>query len=159
MKRIFLMFFVCFVMISIAGCGSDADRNAIYDDDAKIAKTADSHFSQLSVYNRENNKYNMSAQAFTGAKTVWSYTAKNEGDVTFSYLLSVSKGGKAKLVLITPNNEVIILSENADNTTTDEMQSQTISLKKGKNRIKIVGYENPALNLILSVDVGQLVDE
>lgn len=157
MKKIIALFLFCFIVVSFSGCA--ADFNTIYDDNTTIAKSADSHLSQMSFYNRDNNKFSMSARAFSGAKTVWSYTAKNEGDVTFSYLLSVSGGGKAKLVLITPDDEVITLSENVDNTETDEMQSQIVSLKKGKNRIKIVGYEDPKLNLVLSVDVGELVNK
>lgn len=155
MKKIIALFLFCFTIVSFSGCA--ADRNTIYDDDTQIVKSADSHLSQMSVYSRNDNEFNMSARAFTGAKTVWNYTAKNEGDVTFSFSLSVSGGGKAKLVLITPENEVITLVENVDNNETDEMQSQTVSLKKGKNRIKIVGYDDPKLNLVLSIDVGELV--
>jgi len=157
MRKIIVLFIFCFTVVLLSGC--ETDLNAIYDDDTKIAKSADGHLSQMSVYSRNDNEFNMFAQAFTGAKTVWSYTAKNDGDVTFSYSLSVSDGGDAKLVLITPDDEVIILAENADNTESDEMQSQTVSLKKGKNRIKVVGYDNPKLNLVLSVDAGELADE
>lgn len=153
MKKIIALFLLCCTIILISGCADD--RNAIYDDSVKIAKSSDSHLSVMSVYNRNDNEFNMSAQSFTGAKTIWNYDAKNEGDVTFSYSLSVSEGGKAKLVLITPDNEVVTLIENIDNI--EEIQSQTVSLKKGKNRIKIVGYDDPKLNLVLSVDVGELV--
>lgn len=156
MKKILAVAFLFFAIFLVSGCGSDADRNAIYDDDAKIAKSADSSYANMSVYSGGDNELSMSARTFTGAKTLWRYTAQNDCDVTFSYSLSVSNGGKAKLVLITPDGEVIILSENVDNTTTDEMQSQTVSLNKGNNRIKIVGYEDPSLNLILQVDVGEL---
>lgn len=157
MKKLIALFLFCLAIVSLSGCS--ADRNSIYDDDKKIIKSADNSLSQMSVYNRSDNNFTMTARAFTGAKTVWSYNAKEEGDVTFSYSLSVSEGGNAKLVLITPDDEVIILSENVDNTVTDEMQSQTVSLKKGKHRIKIVGYDDPKLTLLLSVDVGELVSK
>ena len=90
----------------------------------------------------------------TGTRTIWHYDAGSDIDVTFFYSLSVPAGGKAKLVLITPDNEVTILTENTDNATNSEMQSQTISLKQGNNRIKIVGYDAPKFELKLSVEVG-----
>lgn len=157
MKKIIILFLFCFMVVLFSSCA--ADRNAMYDDDTKISKSSDSHFSQMSVYNLKDSEFTMSARAFTGTKTVWSYNVKNEGNVTFSYLLSVNGGGKAKLVLITPENEVITLAENIDNTETEEMQSQTVYLNKGKNRIKIVGYDEPKLTLVLSVDVGELVSK
>lgn len=159
MKKIIALFLLCFIVISISGCKGEVDRNSIYDDDAEIAKSDDSHKSDLSVYSPNDNELSVFARAFTGAKTLWRYTAKNDGEITISYSLSVSESGKAKLVLITPDNEVIILSENIDNTETDEMQSQTVSLNKGNNRIKIVGYDDPVINLVLGVDVGELVSK
>lgn len=157
MRKLITLVLVCLAIMSLSGCS--ADRNTIYGDDTKIAKSADSSLSQMSVYNRSDNNFTMTAQAFTGAKTIWSYNAKEEGDVAFLYTLSVSEGGKAKLVHITPDDEVVILTENADNTVTDETQAQTVSLKKGKHRIKIVGCDDPKLTLMLSVDVGELVSK
>ena len=98
----------------------------------------------------------MSTAAMSGARTIWRYNTTTDVDVTFFYSLSVTDGGKAKLVLVTPDKEVITLVENADNTVSEEMQSQTVSLKAGNNRIKIVGYDAPKFDLRLSVDVGLL---
>lgn len=159
MKKIITLFLLCFIAVTISGCEAEVDRNAIYDNDTEIIKSADRHSANFSVYSLEDNELFMTARDFIGAKTIWHYTAKDGGDVTFSYSLSVSAGGKAKLVLITPDNEAVILSENTDNAETDEMLSQTFSLKKGNNRIKIVGYDDPSLNLILSVDAGELINE
>lgn len=153
MKRILLMFLLCFTMISVSGCSAES-YNAIYDDDAKIAGPSENNFAYKSKRKIYNNEMNLSAKEFMGIMTLWEYTAEDDGDYTFSYSLSVSNGGKAKLVLITGDDEVIILSENVDNTITDEMQSQTVSLKEGENRIKLVGYDSPALNLFLHVEVG-----
>jgi hypothetical protein len=108
----------------------------------------------MSIGNTEGNEYSLSA-TMTGMETIWRYKAESDSEITMSYMLSVSQGGKAKLVLITPNNEVIELVENTDNTETTEMQSQTIQLTKGNNRIKIVGYDKPKFELKLNVDAGQ----
>ena len=58
--------------------------------------------------------------------------------MTISFSLSVEKIGMAKLVLITPGDEVIVLYENADNTVTDSMQTALVTVAKGDYRIKIV---------------------
>jgi hypothetical protein len=137
---------------------SGCNHNDLYSDDAKIAKSADSYSAVMSIGNTEENEYSLSA-TMTGMQTIWRYKVDSDSEITISYMLSVSQGGKAKLVLITPNNEVIELAENTDNTETTEMQSQTIQLTKGNNRIKIVGYDKPKFELKLNVDVGQLGTE
>ncbi len=159
MRKMFIAALFCFALVLMAGCGSEADLSALYGDDAKIAKSADSSFADLSVYGGSDGELSMYAQGFTGTKTLWRYTAEKDGDVTFSYSLSVDKGAKAKLVLISPDGGVTVLLENTDNAVAGEIQSQTISVKKGKNRIKIVGYEETGIDLVLRADVGRLGDE
>jgi hypothetical protein len=153
MKKPLTLFVVCLIIISLSGCGS---FNAAYDDDAKIAKSGDSNSTLSFGVTNIGHELSISSVTLTGTRTIWDYNAKSDGDVSISYLLSVSEGGKAKLVLITPDNEVVILVENADNTAVSEMQSQTVSLKQGKNRIKIVGYDAPKFELKLHIDVGYL---
>ena len=146
------MVILCVIMISASGCG---DMNASYDDNAAIARSGDSYSSKNASSIQIGGNLTVSA-TLTGTKTIWRYETKNETDVTLSYLLFVTNGGKAKLVLITPDDEVIILSESTDNTGNSEMQSQTVSLKPGNNRIKIVGYDAPKFNLELQISVGQM---
>ena len=94
---------------------------------------------------------------FSGTKTIWSHQAKDDINIKLSYMLSVTEGGKAKLVLTTPDNEVIIIAENTNNSVMSEMKSETITLKKGNNRIKIVGQDSTKLQLKLNTDgVGRL---
>jgi len=153
MKRIIAVFILCLTMILASGCG---DLNAIYDDNTVIAQTGDSSTTKGAGSTILGRDLSVTSATMTGSRTLWRYTADSDVDITFSYLLSVTEGGKAKLVLITPDNEVIVLVENTDNNTYNEMQSQTISLKKGLNRIKIVGYDAPRFELKLSFDVGKL---
>ena len=156
MKRSFLILFIlCFSMVLISGC----DNNSTYDDDTKIASNADNYTSMLSSTKSWGKDFSMSA-TLTGTKTIWRYWASEDVNIRLSYMLSVTQGGKAKLVLITPDNEVIILSENTDNTVMSEMKSETIVLKKGNNRIKIVGQDSPKFQLKLNSDVvGRFGDD
>ena len=153
MKKTIIALLLCITVVSVLGCDLNA-INAIYSDDAKLAGNADSSASKLYSSKSVGNDFSLSA-TMTGSKKVWDYNASADTDVTISYLLSVSSGGKAKLVLITPDSEVIIIIENTDNTTATEMQSQTLALKKGNNRIKIVGYESPKISLKLHIETGR----
>ena len=132
--------------------------NETYSDNAKIAQPEDNRVSTGAdadnIGGENGNEYSYSC-SLSGTRTVWHYDAQKDSDIELNYLLSVTKGGKAKLVLITPDNEVITLVENTDNTVNTEMQSQTVSIKKGNNRIKIVGSNAPKLELKLRIEVGQ----
>jgi hypothetical protein len=152
MKRLVALLVSCLMVISMSGCG---DLDSVYDDDTTIIRSGDSNSTTGASSTIIGNDLSVTA-TLTGSRTIWRYDAETDTDATFSYSLSVSSGGKAKLVLITPDNEVIVLAENTDNTTDSEIQTQTVSLQKGEYRIKIVGQAAPKLTLKLSVDVGQL---
>ena len=152
MKRIVLIFLVCL----LAGFSFGRDNNDTYNDDAKIASSGDSSSTASSSVLVLGDDYKQTA-VITGTRTIWRYKTDHDVDITISYLLSVTEGGKAKLVLISPDDKVTILIENADNTVYDEMKTKTISLKKGLNRIKIVGYEKPKFELKLHIEEGRLI--
>ena len=142
-------------MVLLSSCG---DHNATYDDDTIIARTSDGFLSTMSTSSTFGKDFTMAA-TFTGAKTIWRYRANEDMDVRLSYLLSVAEGGKAKLVLITPDNEVVILTENINNSVMDEPRAETITIKKGNNRIKIVGQDSPKLELKINAEVGRFGDD
>jgi hypothetical protein len=151
MKKISVVIIICLVFALLSGCSN----NGIYTDDREISKTEDKFSARDSVGNTNGSEYSLLA-TMTGSRTIWRYDAESDSEVTISYLLSVVQGGKAKLVLITPDDEVVVLVENSDNSENTEIQSQTIQLTQGRNRIKIVGYDDPEFNLKLTADVGQL---
>jgi hypothetical protein len=153
MTRITAILILCVIVVSLSGCG---DLNAIYDDNATIAKSGDSYSISGAGSIKTGNELSVNTATITGTRTIWRYNTDSDVDVTFYYSLSVTAGGKAKLVLITPDDEVIILFENTDNASNIEMQSITLSLKAGNNRIKIVGYDAPKIDLKLSIEVGIL---
>ena len=142
-------------MVLFSSC---SDHNATYDDDTIIARNSDGFFSTRSTSSTFGKEFTMNA-TFTGAKTIWRYRANEDMDLRVSYLLSVAEGGKAKLVLITPDSEVVILSENIDNSVMDEPRAETITLKKGNNRIKIVGQDSPKFELKMNAEVGRFGDD
>ena len=153
MKKVAVLV-LCFVMLCISGC----DFSSIYDDDAKIAGSGDSSSTSMSSRTVIGNDYKWKVK-MTGMQTIWRYNAENDGSVSISYMLSVTEGGKAKLVLITPDNEVVILIENTDNSVYSELQTQNISVKQGVNRIKIVGYESPKIEFEMNAETGRFITE
>ncbi len=157
MKRVLSALLMLAMLLAASACES-VDDSQIYGSDAEITK-ADSHSSSLSVYRNDvENTLEMYARDFVGAQTLWTYDADDDGDVAISYSLSVPSDGKAKLVLVAPDDTVSVLAERTVDPETEELQSKTISLMKGKNRIKIVGYDNPTLSLVLSAEVGEIYD-
>ena len=153
--RIFLVLLVCLLAAFSFGCG---DNNATYDDDAKIAGSGDSSSTSSSSMYIFGDDFTQTA-VITGTRTIWRYKADHDFDLTISYLLSVSEGGKAKLVLISPDDKVTTIIENADNTVYDEMKTKSIALKKGVNRIKIVGQEKPKFELKLHIEEGRYITD
>ncbi|MCW6060831.1 hypothetical protein LAV35_10680 [Clostridium sporogenes] len=69
------------------------------------------------------------------------------------YILSV-KSGKAKIVLISPANTVVNLVENTDKATMKGTTSLTLPIKKGNNRIKLVGYKKADIDIELHIEKG-----
>ncbi len=157
MRKIITVLCLSLMLVSLVGC-SNARLDAMYDDDTALAASGDSYSAVMSSSTTLGSTFSQTA-TMTGTETIWRYNARENIEVTFSYSLSVSEGGSAKLVLITPDDKVIILIEDANNTGSTEMQSQTIQLAEGNNRIKIVGQGAPRYELRLNVGVGQLGGE
>ncbi len=165
MKKVFTAVLMCVIALFTSACNG-IETNEIYGRDAEIAKSRDQHSASLSVYsNGVENELSMYADEFIGAQTLWTYDADSDGDITLRYEL-LSRDGKVKLAMIAPDGAVSVLVENTDNTLEDttgstepkEWVTETVSLKKGKNRLKIVSRDNPSLRLHLHVDAGELYD-
>ena len=153
MKKIVLILTVCFLVVSIAGCGGGGP---VYDDDEAIARSGDSGSVTSSTVLVLGDDYTQTAK-ITGTQTVWGCNAARGGDIKISFSLSVAEGGKAKLVLISPDDEVTILTENKDNNTYTDMQTKTVSIKEGLNRIKVVGDDGPKIELKMHIEEGRFI--
>ncbi len=89
----------------------------------------------------------------SGSGTIWAYESSSDFDLKVPYILSV-KSGKAKIVLISPDNTVVNLVENTDKATMKETTSLTLPIKKGNNRIKLVGYKKADIDIELHIEKG-----
>ncbi|MGF7056907.1 hypothetical protein [Brassicibacter mesophilus] len=151
MKRLIV---VCCTIITLlcTGCGINY-MSSLYSNDSKISSDTNS-------FNLDNEEQSIDGQEyigkleFEGMDTIWRYNAENDMDIKLSYLLSVNKG-KAKLVLINSAGELETLVENKDNIIQNDMETITVPLKKGENRIKIVALNKAQIELKFNANVGE----
>lgn len=136
----------------IAGCGMNP-MLAVYDDNVKIA----SHSNTYNLINyeqvQEDLHFTASVEKMEGMDTVWVFDAEEDTIVDITYLLNVSSG-KMKLVLINPEKEVSIIVE-CDSEMAEPVQD-TLEIKKGNNRIKVVASENTQFDMDMTLSAGGL---
>lgn len=139
-----------FMFIVFIGCGDT--NSAIYNNDKKLAETSDS----WSLFNNNqsiaNNEFNGTYE-LSGCGTIWRYSSDEQVDLQVPYNLIV-KSGKAKLILITPDNEVKTLVENTSKSPVKDEATFTLPIEKGLNRIKLVGSKKANIQVQLKIDEG-----
>lgn len=154
--RVGLVILMCgLILLSLlSGCSSATDRQkGLYDDVAEIASEGDtySYGNQLGGVNQAG-ELNKSFSRFNGMDTVWTFSVKEEGNVTFHYDQEVYKG-KFKLVAVDPDQMVKVLAEGT------AKGENVLPVKKGTYRIKLVGNGAKAkINISIEADEGIEVD-
>jgi len=151
LKKLLAVVLSCGMVLPLNGCADKYDFNAMYDNDSEIVAAEDVYSVSIYSFRSDDNGTKIHTGSFVGVKTLWDADVYRDCDIDIIYTLSVRKGGRAKIVLVTPEDEVIILAENTDNTVTDVLETQTVSLGIGYNSIKLVGAESPAIDLVLRV--------
>lgn len=128
-----------------ASCSNDFAKRE-YDADEKISQTADRYTKQVSVSNSTNRKYSLTVSKFDGRETIWKKRVSKSRSVEINVSLSLSKG-QVKIVHIDKDGNVTTVIECTPDTSTDGFITETVSLKSGKNRFKIVGYDCEDIDL------------
>lgn len=136
---------------------------AVYDD-LKLLTGIDSankmHY-RLSV---QDETISVKCGKMTGAETLWNYSANSDMNLNMYYTFQVTKG-KAKLILVNPDDTIITLTEQdsgdaseqgspADNSDSIASAAESIAvldLKKGVNRIKIVCEKGASFSLSFNI--------
>jgi len=150
-KRIVLLTMIIMMISLFIGCGNNT-MNKIYNDDSKIANVSDTFGLDESKETIESGIYKGKLK-LSGSGTVWEYKSSTDFDLQVPYTLSVDSE-KAKIVLISPDNTVVNLVENTDKATQNGATSLTVPIKKGNNRIKVVGYEKADIDIELHIAKG-----
>ncbi|WP_062197064.1 hypothetical protein [Massilibacterium senegalense] len=132
-RKLFIFLLIMAMMMGVIGCSDITEKQkSIYNNDEKIIQQADSYTYTKRISTTRNNETKMRFQSFAGMETI--YREKDAKSVIFEYDVTIQKGD-FKIVLVTPEKKVVTLVEGS------EKGSETIKLKNGENKIKIVGKD------------------
>ena len=132
------MVLLCLLCLLMTACSNQFAKEE-YDSDEKIAQNADHYAKEVSVSKSTNGEFN-------GRETLWKKTVRQNKDIEIEVDFSLSKG-QAKIVYIDSKDNVTTVIECQPETSTDGFVTKTLSLKRGKNRLKIVGYDCEDIDL------------
>lgn len=141
---------VCTAACILVGCGTNP-MLAIYDNDTKIASESNTYSLKNIEQVHSDLHFTASVEKMEGMDTVWVFDAEEDTVVDITYQLNVSSG-KAKLVLIDPEKEVSVIVE-CDSKMEEPVQ-ETLDIRKGNNRIKIVAGENTQFDIDFTISHG-----
>ncbi len=164
MKKRLGIVILCTAML-LGGC-SGYKTSELYDNNRRIAGQGNTYNKVNYKQSQKDNTYKISCEVFEGMDTIWTYNASEDMEMKMTYSLEV-EGGKAKLVLISPNGELQTIAEiisdedgyessessrssttgEADEDNEGETADVTLQLREGNNRIKLVGGADTSINL------------
>lgn len=144
MKKIILLWMVSLCLL-LSGCNNEFAKQE-YDSAEKIAQEADRYAKAVSVFNTIDGGYSLTVSQFDGRQTLWTDTVEEEQDIEIDFSFFLSKG-QAKIVHIDAEGNVTTIIERVPENATTEFVTKTVTLKKGKNRLKIVGYDCEDIDL------------
>lgn len=127
------------ICLFITGCNNEFAKRE-YDSVEKISQMEDRYAKAVSVFNQIDGGYALTVSKFDGRETLWTNTVAENQDIEINIYFSLS-AGQAKVVHIDAEGNVKTIMEYWPEACTDEFVTKTVSLTKGKNRIKIVGYD------------------
>ncbi|WP_032122963.1 hypothetical protein [Clostridium amazonitimonense] len=150
-KRMVLITMTIMIISLLMGCGNNI-MDKVYNNNSKIANESDSFGLDKSEETVKEERYKGKLK-LSGSGTIWTYESDEDFDLQIPYTLSV-KSGKAKIVLISPDNTVVTLVENTAKANVEGKTTITAPIKKGTNRIKLIGYEKADIDVELNIDKG-----
>jgi len=151
MKKKLVLCMMAFCLF-LTGCNNAFAKDE-YDSDKKIAENEDRYAKGGSVFNPIDGGYSLTVSKFDGRQTLWKDTLDEAQSVEVEISFTLT-GGKGKVVHIDGEDTVTTLLEGTADTLTGEAVTQTVSMTKGQNRIKFVGYdcEDVELEVLFSVE-------
>ncbi len=142
---VLLILCLCFL-----GCNNEFAKED-YDNAEKIAASGDRYAKEMSVFNHVNGEYTLTVSKFNGRETLWTRSYKEACEVTLEVSLVLLEG-QAKLVQIDADDNITTIVECTSESGMEESVTVPVVMQKGKNRIKIVGYDCKDLELKMVFD-------
>lgn len=153
-KRIQILAVICSLALLIPGCVMSSGTK-VYDNDELIAEDYNSYNLVQSRGWVDGNCLTGSAQTMEGMGKIWEFDAPKDMDVKIESRIKVVSG-KAKLVLIDPDDALTVLREYAADPEKEQEFSDTFRVKKGNNRIKLVAGKDTQIEYEISIDQGEM---
>lgn len=136
------------IMVILTGCSNTFAKKEYYDTN-KIAAAEDRYSKENSVFNPIDNGYSLEVKKFDGRQTLWTKTLENDEDINIKIKLSLSEG-TVKIVHVDGDGHVTTIIECTPDDCVEGDIVKTVSLKRGLNKIKIIGYGCKNIDLELS---------
>ncbi|MGN0485155.1 MAG: hypothetical protein ACI4HI_16555 [Lachnospiraceae bacterium] len=148
-----LMVSLCLLL---TGCNTEYAKEE-YDSNESIASTGDHYSKASSVFNLTDNEYSLTVSNFDGRETLWTNTLEDDQDTEIDFSLCLSKG-QAKVVHVDENGNVTTIMECSHKSSVEDVVTETVSLKAGVNRLKLVGYDCEDVELKMLFEDSELVN-
>lgn len=136
-----------------SGCSSQS-KDYLYSDSTKLASEADSYFQYKSSTHVDGPDYTCNIKRFSGMETIWRYEAPSDTTLSGACDFLVLKGD-VKLVLITPDDEVITVLEQTEMSTSQGVTAIELPVKQGLNRLKLVAKNKAEVSMALDLSAGR----
>lgn len=150
-KKIYIIVIIMISMLLI-GCSNNY-MTSIYDNNEKISSDANSFNLDINEQSIEGQQFKAQIKKIEGMDTIWSYESDEDKILDITYLINV-KSGKLKLVLISPDNSVNEIIEQTKKSDMMNTSTNSLDIKKGLNRIKIVGDKHTSVDLDIKITQG-----
>lgn len=144
--------------LGLTACGEPTSEEMarIYDDAEKLANPYNNYKMEGMEQKIDGNRMSGKFDKMEGMIRFWEMDADKEMAVNITYRLKVN-AGKAKLVFIYPDDTIETIVECNGPSGDYDYVSVGLSLKKGLNRIKLVGGMGTTLEYEVMVSDGSLL--
>lgn len=133
----------------LAGCSNEFAQQE-YDSAEKIAQSSDRYSKQSSVFRTIDGGCTLTVAKFDGRETLWSDRVKADQEIELEVSLTLSEG-QAKLVHVAEDGTVTTILACTPETAADKAVTKSVAMKKGRNKLKLVGYDCKDIALTLLV--------
>lgn len=136
----------------MTGCALNTGAR-VYDNEKALSGQANSYNLVNYKGSHSGDMVGGSAKLLEGVDTIWEYDADETEEAEITYSLNVTSG-KAKLVYVDPDGNVSLIVECSEE---DGAQSGTesVAVKEGRNRIRLVGAQGTGLEYEFAADKGE----
>ncbi|WP_425448861.1 hypothetical protein [Dethiothermospora halolimnae] len=149
-KKIVSIVILIVVITLVIGCNDETGK--VYSDENEISAKYDTFSLDEDSETIEQGKYKGTFK-LSGMGTIWKYQSDDDINLEVPYKFSVQKG-KAKLVLISPDDTIVNLIEITNSSSEKKEKSLTLPIKKGLNRMKVVGHDKASIDMEIQIDKG-----